>query len=83
VFLSIIGALQLFDLVWVTTGGGPVDASNTMATYLVDRGFERFQLGYGSAVAVLLFLVALVVALGYQRFVLRRDIDGALTTGPA
>jgi raffinose/stachyose/melibiose transport system permease protein len=82
VFLSIIGALQLFDLVWVTTGGGPVDASNTMATYLVDRGFERFQLGYGSAVAVLLFLVALVVALGYQRFVLRRDLDGALTTGP-
>ena len=49
----------------------------------VDRGFERFQLGYGSAVAVILFLVALVVALGYQRFVLRRDIDGALTTGPA
>jgi raffinose/stachyose/melibiose transport system permease protein len=81
VFLSIIGALQLFDLVWVTTGGGPVDASNTMATYLVDRGFERFQLGYGSAVAVILFLAALVVALAYQRFVLRRDVDGALTGG--
>ena len=83
VFLSIIGALQLFDLVWVTTGGGPVDASNTMATYLVDRGFERFQLGYGSAIAVILFLVCLVVALAYQRFVLRRDIDGALTAGAA
>ena len=36
VFLSIIGALQLFDLVWVTTGGGPVNASNTMATYMFD-----------------------------------------------
>jgi raffinose/stachyose/melibiose transport system permease protein len=81
VFLSIIGALQLFDLVWVTTGGGPVHASNTMATYLVDWGFERFQLGYGSAVSVILFLVALVVALAYQRFVLRRDLDGALTGG--
>jgi raffinose/stachyose/melibiose transport system permease protein len=79
VFLSIIGALQLFDLVWVTTGGGPVDASNTMATYMVDWGFERFQIGYGSAIAVILFLIALVVALAYQRFVLRRDIDGALT----
>ena len=32
VFLSIIGALQLFDLVWVTTAGGPVNASSTMAT---------------------------------------------------
>ena len=81
VFLSIIGAIQLFDLVWVTTGGGPVDASNTMATYLVNWGFERFQLGYGSAIAVILFAVALVVGLGYQRFVLRRDIDGAMTGG--
>lgn len=79
IFLSIIGALQLFDLVWVTTGGGPVDASNTMATYLVDWGFERFQLGYGSAIAVILFVIAFVVALAYQRFVLRRDLDGALT----
>ena len=81
VFLSIIGAIQLFDLVWVTTGGGPADASNTMATYLVDWGFERFKLGYGSAVSVILFLIALVVALAYQRFVLRRDLDGALTGG--
>jgi len=81
VFLSIIGALQLFDLVWVTTGGGPVDASNTMATYLVDWGFERFRLGYGSAIAVILFLVALVVSLAYQRFVMRRDLEGAMTGG--
>jgi raffinose/stachyose/melibiose transport system permease protein len=81
VFLSIIGALQLFDMIWVTTGGGPVDASNTMATYLVDWGFERFQIGYGSAIAVILFVIALVIGLAYQRIVLRRDIDGALTGG--
>ena len=83
IFLSIIGALQLFDLIWVTTRGGPVDASNTMATYLVDWGLRRFSLGYGSAVAVILFLIALVVALGYQRFVMRRDLDGAMTTRAA
>jgi len=81
IFLSIIGALQLFDLIWVTTGGGPVNASNTMATYMFDWGFERHQLGYGTAVAVMLFLVALVVGLAYQRFVMRRDIDGAITAG--
>ncbi len=80
VFLSIIGALQLFDLVWVTTRGGPVDSSNTMATYMFDWGFVRFQLGYGSAVAVILFVFAFVVALAYQRFVMRRDIDGAMTS---
>jgi raffinose/stachyose/melibiose transport system permease protein len=83
VFLSMIGALQLFDLIWVTTEGGPVNASNTMATYMVDWGFRRSQLGYGSATAVILFLAALTVALAYQRFVMRRDIDGALTTAGA
>ena len=80
VFLSIIGSLQVFDMVWVMTGGGPVNASNTMATYMVDRGFDRHRFGYGSAVAVIVFALSFVVALGYQRFVLRRDAEGALTT---
>ena len=80
VFLSIIGSLQLFDLVWVMTGGGPVNASNTMAVYMIDRGFERSQFGYGSAVAVLAFIICFVFALAYQRFVLRRDVHGAMTT---
>jgi raffinose/stachyose/melibiose transport system permease protein len=81
VFLSIIGSLQLFDLVWVTTRGGPVNASNTMAVYMFDRGIVRFQFGYGSAVAVILFLVCFVLALAYQRWVLRRDMEGATTYG--
>jgi raffinose/stachyose/melibiose transport system permease protein len=81
VFLSIIGSLQLFDLVWVTTRGGPVNASSTMAVYMFDRGFVRFQFGYGSAVAVILFLVCFVLALAYQRWVMRRDTEGATTYG--
>jgi raffinose/stachyose/melibiose transport system permease protein len=52
-----------------------------MATYMIDWGFRRYQLGYGSAVAVVLFVLALIVALAYQRYVLRRDIEGAITTG--
>jgi raffinose/stachyose/melibiose transport system permease protein len=79
-FLSVIGALQLFDLVWVMTGGGPVNASNTMATYMIDWSFKRFQFGYASAVAVIMLVISLLFALLWQRFVLRRDIDGALTT---
>ena len=79
-FLSIIGAIQLFDLVWVMTGGGPVNASNTMATYMIDWSFKRFQFGYASAVAVIMLVISLLFALAYQRFVLRRDIDGALTS---
>ncbi len=78
-FLSIIGSLQQFDLVWILTGGGPADATQTMATYMVQYGFQRSQLGFGSAVAVILFVISLACALVYQRVVLRRDLQGALT----
>jgi raffinose/stachyose/melibiose transport system permease protein len=79
IFLSVIGSLQLFDLVWIMTLGGPANDSSTMATYLIDHGFKRYEFGYGSAVAVLLFVICFVFALLYQRFALRRDTDGALT----
>jgi raffinose/stachyose/melibiose transport system permease protein len=78
-FLSIIGSLQLFDLIWIMTLGGPANASATMATYMVDRGFRRYQFGYGSAVAIILFMISFAISLAYQRFVLRRDTEGALT----
>jgi raffinose/stachyose/melibiose transport system permease protein len=80
VFLSIIGALQLFDMVWVTTNGGPLTSSTTMAISMFKAGFKSQAMGYGSALAVLLFIVSLGIALAYQRFVLRRDTEGALTT---
>ena len=74
-----IGSLQLFDMVWVMTGGGPLNASNTMAISMFKAGIKNQQMGYGSALAVIIFLFALVLALAYQRFVLRRDVEGALT----
>ncbi|MEV4603109.1 sugar ABC transporter permease [Amycolatopsis sp. NPDC049253] len=79
IFLSVIGSLQLFDLVWIMTLGGPANASTTMASYLVDHGFKRYEFGFGSAVAVVLFAICFVFALVYQRFALRRDTAGALT----
>ena len=71
-FLSIIGSLQLFDMVWVTTKGGPVGATSTMATYMIQYG--QGNPGYGSAVAVILFLISLIIALLYQRHAMRRDL---------
>jgi raffinose/stachyose/melibiose transport system permease protein len=79
IFLSMIGSLQIFDIPWIMTLGGPANASNTMATYLIDNGFQRYRFGYGSAVAVIMFLICFLFALLYQRFALRRDTDGALT----
>ncbi len=80
-FLSIIGALQLFDLVYIIWGQyvASTAGTSTMATYMVANGRNAGNFGYGNAVAVVIFLISLIVALFYQRFVLRRDTDGAIT----
>jgi len=75
-YLSVLGALQIFDLVWVMTTGGPASASETMATYLYRFGFQRFAIGYGSAVAVVLFLICFIFSLIYQRYMRRQDYYG-------
>lgn len=80
VFLSVIGAIQLFDLVWVISAGGPDHSSETLAITMFQYGFKRYQVGYASAISVAMFLISLVFALVYQRFVMRRDTEGALTT---
>jgi ABC-type sugar transport system permease subunit len=82
-FLSMIGALQLFDLVYIIWGQyvASTAGTSTMATYMVANGRNAGQYGYGNAVAVVLFVISLTVALVYQRFVLRRDTDGAITGG--
>jgi raffinose/stachyose/melibiose transport system permease protein len=78
IYLSILGSLQIFVLVWVMTQGGPVQSSNTMATYLFKFGFQRFALGYGSTVAVVLFLIGLGFSVAYQRAVLQQDYTGGV-----
>ena len=79
-FLSIIGSLQVFDMIWVTvTPAVRRIATESMATYMVQQGQFAGQPGYGSAIAVILFVISLVIALIYQRFALRRDLAGAIT----
>lgn len=72
-FLSMIGSLQLFDMVWILTGGGPANATSTMATFLVSEGTKRQNFGVASAASVVLFIVALILAVSYQQFILKRD----------
>jgi raffinose/stachyose/melibiose transport system permease protein len=80
VFLSILGTIQLFDMVWVLTGGGPIRSSETLAVSMFQEGFKRYHVGYASAISMAIFLISLAFGLLYQRFVLRRDLEGALTT---
>lgn len=73
VYLSVIGSIQQFILVWIMTKGGPVNASETLATYMYRFGFVRFQLGYGSAVAIYMFLFCVIFSLVYQRLTRQPD----------
>ena len=72
-FLSMIGSIQLFDMVWILTGGGPANATTTMATYLISQGTQRHNYGIAGAASVILFVIGFLMALLYQVFVLRRD----------
>jgi raffinose/stachyose/melibiose transport system permease protein len=82
-FLSMIGALQLFDLVYIIWGQYISDTAgtSTMATYMILNGRLAGNYGYGNAVAVTMFFISLILALCYQRFILRRDLTGAITQG--
>jgi len=73
VYLSVLGSLQLFALVWIMTKGGPVNASEVMATYMYRFSFVRYELGYGSAVTVVMLLISLVFSLAYLRLVRQKD----------
>ncbi len=75
IFLSVVGSFQQFVLVWVLTQGGPVNASELIATYMYKYGIQRYLLGYGSAIAVVLFVITLVFSIGYQRILMRQDFN--------
>ena len=71
VFFSIIGSFQLFDIVWAMGKGGPANAGETIVTYLYTTGLQRFNIGYGSTIAVCLFLICLVFSFFYERIIAR------------
>jgi len=73
VYLSVLGSLQVFALIWIMTKGGPVNASEVMSTYMYRFSFVRFELGYGSAVAIVMLLISLVFSLAYLRLVRQAD----------
>ncbi|MGW6279547.1 carbohydrate ABC transporter permease [Kribbella sp. NPDC055071] len=61
----VIDSLRSFDIVWSMTKGGPYHSSELLSTYMYSTAFQSTQLGYASAIAVVIFLLALTVILGY------------------
>jgi raffinose/stachyose/melibiose transport system permease protein len=73
IYLSVVGGLNQFALIWTLTQGGPANMTQVLATYMYRFGIKSFNLSYGATVAVVIFVFALTFALLYQRFVLSRD----------
>ena len=61
--MGVIGSFQVFTNAFLMTGGGPANTTLFTVLYLYQVSFEQFKLGYGSAIAWLLFLVILVFTL--------------------
>lgn len=65
---SVIGSFQVFDVVAVTTAGGPANATNVIIWYIYENAFKFFKMGYASAMSMALFLALITVTLAQMRF---------------
>jgi len=70
--IGIIGSYQVFDQVFVMTGGGPLFSTNTLVFYLFSK-FQDLRLGYASAIAYILFLILVIFSYLQWRLSLERD----------
>ena len=73
VFFAVLGSIQFFDLIMPLTKGGPSDSTQTLVTYLYSYGVTRMRIGFGSAVGVILFVICVAFAFGYNRIKTRYD----------
>ncbi|WP_338031540.1 carbohydrate ABC transporter permease [Diaminobutyricibacter tongyongensis] len=65
VSVIVIDSLRSFDIVWAMTGGGPFHSTELLSTYMFSTAFQTRALGYASAIAVVIFVLALAVIISY------------------
>ncbi len=70
----VINALRAFDIVWALTQGGPYHSSELLSTYMFSTAFQGRQLGYASAIAVVIFVLALAFIIFYLVRVLKEEM---------
>ncbi|MBV9674654.1 MAG: sugar ABC transporter permease [Verrucomicrobia bacterium] len=73
VVVTIIGALRSFDLVQVMTDGGPFGRSSILAYFMFQQSITNFRMGYGAAIAVVLFLIMSVFIALFLRHMIRNE----------
>ncbi|WP_230208331.1 carbohydrate ABC transporter permease [Microlunatus sp. Gsoil 973] len=71
--VTVIDSLRTFDIVWAMTRGGPYNSTQLLSTYMYQVGFTLVNLGYGSAIAVVIFVLAIVFIITYLARATRED----------
>lgn len=66
---TIYSLFQVFDIVKVTTDGGPIGKTEMLVTYLYKIGFERYEIGYASAIAFVLFILTIMITIIQKKFI--------------
>lgn len=62
--VTVVGSLKVFDHIYLMTGGGPESGTLVLAYFIYERAFEFFEIGYASALAVILFVITLALTAG-------------------
>jgi ABC-type sugar transport system permease subunit len=75
VTISLITMLKLYDVIVALTSGGPANATQSTALYIIKLAFTNDRFGYASAVAMLLLAVSAVIALSVTGLLRRREVD--------
>jgi multiple sugar transport system permease protein len=68
-----LDALRAFDIMFVLTGGGPAGSTETLTVYAYRSLFQTLQVGFGSAIGVVVFVLVMVVAVAYLRLIDREE----------
>ncbi len=55
--VTVIGSLRSFDLIAIMTQGGPYDSSSVLAFFMYEQSITNYRMGYGAAIATILFLI--------------------------
>ncbi|MHA6757752.1 carbohydrate ABC transporter permease [Streptacidiphilus sp. PAMC 29251] len=75
VILSVISSFQVFDIVSVTTQGGPADASNVLQNYIYDKAFRQFDFGYAATMSLALFVMLIAITFTQMRLARANETD--------
>ena len=72
---SVIGSFQLFDVIAITTKGGPVNATKVINWYIYEQAFTRFNMGYSTALSMVLFAILIFVSRVQMRLMRAGESD--------